>query len=103
MDIHVQEARKSTSKELKALGVSFVDRELLFVTEHPEFRNLTPHLRGVYSTCQARILHGGGVVELDEAYEHFQTCDWCQRHFEYHAEPLRKLLGTSKKEGAEVA
>jgi hypothetical protein len=96
MNAQIEAVRRGTGKNLKALGLSSVDRELLFVTEHPEFRNLTPYLRGVYSTCQAQNLDGG-PVELDEAFEHYNGCEWCRRHFEYRAAPLRALLNKGEE------
>lgn len=73
-------------------SLPFVEQEMLFVTEHPEYRNLTPYLSGTYATCQADVVKGE-PVDLWKALAHVEGgCSWCEEHFNALAEPVRELM-----------
>ena len=80
-----------SEKKWATLGLLFSERERRFISDHPEFKDVTPYLRGAYRTCQAARLTGD-PVELDEAYEHYLGCSWCQAYFNRLATPLKQLL-----------
>lgn len=78
---------KMKSRVLKEAGLSFTERTLAFLIEHPEYRGFTAHILGTYVTCKGKEANLDDL-EVDEAYEHIygnsmsKGCKWCQEYIE---------------------
>lgn len=81
-----------SGRELRHNGVPLGSRDLLFLADHPEYKGLTPILRGTFYTCQGADEKVPRPVELDEVLRHFEGCEWCRSHFANISEETREQL-----------